>query len=169
MVFASVVKNDEILKTKPDLLEQMLNPNSTSEGTSDITLPAITSLDDIYETGVLCQARVFNDEENVIMPYVLNLFPMKKATLLGAVGSSEDVKPLVNVLAQELIEPVVLPSELDEVDEVNFKFLQKQYKRCFKIAPDERFVQYLNALSRSFNQSNVQGFIHMLLTCVSMP
>ncbi len=97
LVFASDLRNDEILKSKRDMLQQMLNPSASQESSSDITLPNITSLDDIYETGVLCEARVFEDKQNDFLPYVLNLFPQKKAVLMEGVGS--EVGPLMKVLA----------------------------------------------------------------------
>jgi len=54
-------------------------------------------------------------------------------------------------------------------DSVIFKFLKQQYLKCFKVAPDDRFLQYLTALERSFDTNEVQSFIHMILTCMSMP
>lgn len=50
-----------------------------------------------------------------------------------------------------------------------FKFLKQQYLKCFKIAPDEKFLAYLQFLERSFDQSRVHDFLNMLLTCVSLP
>jgi len=41
----------------------------------DISLPQIKELSDVYDIGVLCDAKVYKDEKNVFMPYVLNLFP----------------------------------------------------------------------------------------------
>jgi ATP-dependent Lon protease len=41
--------------------------------------------------------------------------------------------------------------------------------KCFNIAPDEKFVQYLQFLERNFDTNRVYDFIHMLLTCVSLP
>ena len=37
------------------------------------------------------------------------------------------------------------------------------------MAPDDRFKAYLSALQNNFRVSTVQGFIHMILTCMSMP
>jgi hypothetical protein len=34
----------------------------------------------------------------------------------------------------------ITEEELDPNDAVNLKFLQNQFKKCFKVAPDERFV-----------------------------
>lgn len=45
------------------------------EKNTDFTLPKIQSLDDVYDIGVLCEARAIHDETNPMMPYVLNLFP----------------------------------------------------------------------------------------------
>ena len=81
MVFASVVKNDEILKKGIDVMNAHLDLGQ--EKTSDFTLPKITSLDDVYDIGVLCEARAIHDETNPMMPYILNLFPQEKAQLVN--------------------------------------------------------------------------------------
>ena len=60
----------------------MLNKN---EPPQDFRIPDITSLSDVYETGVLCNAKAIHDPNNVFLPYVLNLFPIEKANLIGAV------------------------------------------------------------------------------------
>ena len=64
MVFASVIKNDEILKKKKDDIQKMLDPRKMmeQEETMDFNLPNIESLSDVYETGVLCNARANHDQ-----------------------------------------------------------------------------------------------------------
>jgi len=52
---------------------------------------------------------------------------------------------------------------------VILKFLKQQYLKCFKIAPDEKFLAYLQFLERNFDAKKVADFIYMLLTCVSLP
>lgn len=41
--------------------------------------------------------------------------------------------------------------------------------KCFKVTQDQKFITYLKFLETSFNLHNVQDFIHMLLTCLSLP
>jgi hypothetical protein len=41
--------------------------------------------------------------------------------------------------------------------------------RCFQLAPDEKFLAYLQFLERSFDIKKVHEFAYMLLTCVSLP
>ena len=50
-----------------------------------------------------------------------------------------------------------------------FKFIRQQYLKCFKIAPDEKFLTYLQFLERNFDITKINDFVHMLLTCVSLP
>jgi hypothetical protein len=75
------------------------------------------------------------------------------------------------VRIQPINEPAVTAEDLldDAKGSVVFKFLQTQLEKCYTVAPDERFRQYLNALSSSFDQRNVLSYIHMILTCISMP
>lgn len=58
---------------------------------------------------------------------------------------------------------------LPDKELVIFKFLKQQYMKCFKIAPDEQFVQYLQYLQQGRDTSNVYDFVNMLLYIVSMP
>ncbi len=51
-VFASIVKNDDLLRESQDLV-QVLQKGQQPRG-----LPQIKSIDDIYRIGVLCQAQV---------------------------------------------------------------------------------------------------------------
>jgi hypothetical protein len=78
MVFASVLKNDEVLKRETNIVQQMLDPRNLGDSnkTVDFELPNIKELSDVYETGVLCDSKVYHDEKNFFMPYVLNLFPV---------------------------------------------------------------------------------------------
>ena len=127
----------------------MLDPGK--ENQPDFSLPKIRDLSDIYETGVLCTARAIKDDKNFFMPYVLNLFPVEKATLISTVSKTEVVEPLCRVIVQKIHEEVLTEEDLGLNDTVIFKFLKQQYLKCFKIAPDDRFLNYLTALERSFN------------------
>ena len=40
-------------------------------------------MSDVYEVGVICDAKAIKDERNLFMPYILNLFPRQKARLIG--------------------------------------------------------------------------------------
>ena len=83
IVFASVVKNDEVLKRDTEIVEQLLDPRKMEQSESpDFSLPEITSIEDVYENGVICDARVFKDEKNLYMPYILNLFPKERALMI---------------------------------------------------------------------------------------
>ena len=80
-----MVKNDDVLKKGKDIMAQLLEPHrANQESSTDFHLPAIGSLEDVYSIGSLCNARVIKDDRNPLMPYILNLFPYQKATLLEA-------------------------------------------------------------------------------------
>jgi hypothetical protein len=99
MVFASVVRNDKILEQDGDILQQMLNPGGgRTEKVPDYTIPEITELADVYETGALCLTKVIHDERNTFMPYVVNLFPQQKAVLNLEHSNPNNVGPLSNVI-----------------------------------------------------------------------
>ena len=81
----------------------MLDPRKFDQNeTPDYSLPKIESLDDLYQTGVLCNVRVFKDDKNLFMPYILNLFPIEKALLMGAVSEDEKIGPLCRVIVQKI-------------------------------------------------------------------
>ena len=71
--------------------------------------------------------------------------------MIQAVNSDKQVEPLTRVIIEKLREEIVEADDLDTKQSVTFKFLQQQFLKCFKIAPDERFVQYLTALERSYD------------------
>lgn len=62
-------------------------------------LPAITSEDDVYKIGTLCQAKAIQDKTNAFTPYMLNLFPMQKAQLVSFLDKAE---PLARVEVKTL-------------------------------------------------------------------
>jgi hypothetical protein len=94
MVFATLLKNDLLLNKDSDVIDQMLHPEKSGRERKSLSIPDITSLDDVYETGVLCKMKAIKDEHNFLMPYILNLFPIEKATILSALHSEEQIKPL---------------------------------------------------------------------------
>ena len=73
------------------------------------------------------------------------------------------------MLVEKVEDQLVTEEELSLDDSVTFKFLKQQYLKCFKIAPDEKFLQYMTLLERNFDVNVVQSFMHMVLTCMSMP
>lgn len=169
-MFASVIKNDDVLKKNIDIVQQLLDPRKLDKNeTPDYSLPKITKLEDVYETGVLCNIRVFKDDKNLFMPYILNLFPYEKARVVSPVLIKEQLGPLSRVIVEKIHEELLHDEDLNLKDSVIFKFLKQQYLKCFKIAPDDRFLQYLTALERNFELTEVQSFIHMVLTCIAMP
>ena len=103
------------------------------------------------------------------MPYVLTLFPIEKAILDIDVVRSDVVEPLMHVTVKQIPNDVLTEAGLKIEDQVTFKFLKQQYLKCFKIAPDDRFLHYLASLEKSFDTNNVHSLIHMILTCISMP
>lgn len=108
VVFASVIKNDDILKREVDLVQQMLDPRKLEHDKQpDFNLPLIKSLDDVYQTGVLCNARVYKDEKNFFMPFILNLFPIEKAMLVSLVTQQEHIQPLCRVIIEKIREEMV--------------------------------------------------------------
>ena len=122
MVFASVLRNDAILHKEVDIVQQMLDPGKDKQ--PDFSLPKIQELSDVYETGVLCNARAIKDDKNFFMPYVLNLFPVEKATLVSTVSKSEMVEPLCRVIVEKIHEELVSETDLNLNDSVIFKFLK---------------------------------------------
>lgn len=94
----------------------------------------------MYETGVLCKSRLYKDEKNIFMPYAMTLFPIEKAKLVSAATSDEVIGPLCRVIVEKIHEEAVHEDELNLQDSVTFKFLKQQYLKCFKIAPDDRFL-----------------------------
>lgn len=127
----------------------------------------VEAASDVYSLGVICEAHPIHDANNVFMPYVLNLFAKEKAEMLNQV--SPKFEPLCVVRVQKIIEPAITEEDLSDPNKVVFKFLRKQLEKCYTTAPDERFRQYLNALSANFLATNAVSFVHMILTCVSMP
>jgi hypothetical protein len=110
--------------------------------------------------------KAYHDKQNPYSPFILNLFPLRKAVLSSFV---DPVAPLARVLVDEAKQPETQEQDLSGSDLVVLKFLKQQYLKCFKIAPDEKFLAYLQFLERSFDQNKVYDFLNMLLTCVSLP
>lgn len=133
------MRNDDILKREIDIVGQMLDPNRDDK-VVDYTIPKIKDLSDVYETGVLCDSKVFHDQKNFFMPYVLTLFPVEKAKLVSLVNDKEHVEPLCRVIVEKIYEEMQTEKDLNMNDSVIFKFLKQQYIKCFKIAPDDRFL-----------------------------
>lgn len=79
----------------------------------------------MYEIGVLCETKVIKDEKNLFMPYVLNLFPVEKAKLVGVVKEDEIIGPLTRVIVEKIREEMLTENELDTNQSVTFKFLQQ--------------------------------------------
>ena len=48
-------------------------------------------------------------------------------------------------------------------------FLRKQYLKVHKIAPDEKFLNYLGFLERNYDTDKASNFLYMLLTILSLP
>lgn len=72
---------------------------------------------------------------------MLNLFPITKGKLTTFV---DPVAPLARVLVDEIRRHDELTeSDLQPDELVIFKFIRQQYLKCFKIAPDEKFLTYL--------------------------
>ena len=137
-------------------------------------LTPITREDDIYRVGTLCQAKAIYDKQNPFSPYALNLYCVEKAKIVNFI---DQVMPLsrveVALLTGEMFTgpqgTALTETDLPEKELVIFKFLKQQYLKCFQIAPDDKFVQYLQFLERNFDTTRVYEFVHMLLTCVSLP
>ena len=79
----------------------------------------------MYEIGVLCETKVIKDEKNLFMPYVLNLFPVEKAKLVGVVKEDEIIGPLTRVIVEKIREEMLTENELDTNQSVTFKFLRQ--------------------------------------------
>jgi hypothetical protein len=63
----------------------------------------------------------------------------------------------------------VTEEQLDSKQTMIFKFLKQQYLKCFKVSQDQKFIAYLKFLEGNFDLNTVQGFVHMLLTCLALP
>ena len=165
-VFASIVKNDQILKDQTDALALM----QAAIGLKTPPyrgLPQITSDTDIYKIGTLCTAKAIHDKQNPYSPFVLNLFPLNKGMIISFI---DPVAPLARVEVSKSPDQSSLTQEdLQPHELVILKFLKQQYLKCFKIAPDEKFLAYMQFLERNFDTKKVSEFIYMLLTCVSLP
>jgi hypothetical protein len=83
----------------------MLDPHR-DEKQVDFSLPKISDLADVYDTGVLCDSKVFHDEKNFFMPYVLHLFPVEKAKLVSLVNDKETIEPLCRVIVEKIHEEI---------------------------------------------------------------
>ena len=103
------------------------------------------------------------------MPYILNIFPQSKATLNQLAIEDSIVGPLVPVIVDKVHEEKLSEEDLADEAQVTFKYLKHQFLKCYQLAPDDRFKHYLTALEATFDKNSVQAFIHMILTCVSMP
>jgi ATP-dependent Lon protease len=136
-------------------------------GQSPRGLPAIKSLDDIYRLGVLCQAKVQEDKQNPFSPYMLTMFPLTKAELAECMDPQ--VGPLARVRVNEVIEESLTEDLLSNKQAIVFKFLKQQYMKCFKVTQDQKFIAYLKFLESNFALEYVQDFVHMVLTCLSLP
>jgi hypothetical protein len=170
-VFASLVKNDTLIQKKQskDVIQQLQMRAELPRG-----LTMISREDDIYHIGTLCQAKVIFDKQNPFMPYALNLFCVEKAKIITFIDriaplSRVEVLPLSNDQFKGPHGTALEEKDLPHQELVIFKFLKQQYLKCFNIAPDEKFVQYLQFLERNFDTNRVYDFVHMLLTCVSLP
>lgn len=62
-------------------------------------LPPVKLETDIYKTGSICQVKTYHDKQNPYSPFILNLFPLRKAVLSSFV---DPVAPLARVLVDEV-------------------------------------------------------------------
>jgi hypothetical protein len=74
------------------------------------------------------------------MPYILNVFPIEKARLISTISTNEKVEPLCRIIAEKINEKIIQEEDLDPQMAVTFKFLKEKYLKCFKVAPDDRFI-----------------------------
>ena len=81
----------------------------------------------------------------------------------------DPVGPLARVRVLEIQEEKLKEEDLDPKQAIVFKFLKSLYMKCFKVTHDQKFIAYLKFLEANFNLNHVQDFIHMLLTCLSLP
>lgn len=98
---------------------------------------------------------------------MVTLFPVSKGKILECIDPV--VAPLCRVRADEILEEKVTEDGLDVSQQVLYKYLKQQYLRCYKITQDQKFIAYLQFLETTFRIEYVQDFVHMLLTCLSLP
>lgn len=79
---------------------------------------------------------------------MLTLYPVSKASILECLD--KEVGPLAKVRALELMEEKITEEQLSTGQSVVFKFLKNSYLKCFKIAPDQKFLAYLQFLEQNF-------------------
>jgi len=118
VVFASVVKDDGKFKNDLKKFQAMADP--AQDQYQDFKMPRITSLDDIYDVGTLCEARASKDEGNAFMPFVLNIFPREKAKLISGIQPNQIVEPLCPILVEKINDLPITEDELPDNTKVLF-------------------------------------------------
>ena len=132
-------------------------------------MPPITSLDDIYEVGALCQAQYQMNEGNAMAPYSLMIAPVEKARLVSAVLPDQVIEPLCTVIAEKISDPPMRTADLEQSDQVLYQYLQQQQARCLEIAPSQDFKLYMNVMFEKLPGSSVQSYLYKVLTLLTMP
>jgi hypothetical protein len=77
--------------------------------------------------------------------------------------------PIGIVKVKEIEDGSIKEQDLDMEQSVLFKFMKINYLKCFELAKDERFKQYLKYLEQSFILDEVHQFLNFLLTVISLP
>lgn len=95
----------------------------------NVGLPKIKMESDIYTVGTICHAKAIEDHKNPFNPYMLNLFPLRKARLTSFI---DPISPLARVLVDEIrLNDKVTERDLQPDELVIFKFINQQYLKCF--------------------------------------
>jgi hypothetical protein len=86
-----------------------------------IGLPKVKKESDIYKVGTICQSKAIHDLQNPFSPYVLNLFPQRKAEIASFI---DPVQPLARVEVNMVNDPSKLEADLKPEELVIFQFIR---------------------------------------------
>ena len=129
-------------------------------------MPDISRQTDVYKIGTVCQVKTLVQESKHFSPYVLKIYPIQRAEI------TEWLDPVVTPLCHVRVNP--LPDTyLEEIDlptdaQVLYKFLNRQFYQLTADSGDT-FSVYLQFLQRQFTTHEVNSFVYMLLTLISLP
>lgn len=130
-------------------------------------LPKITEIGDVYRIGSLCKIKASKDKsKGQELPYVLNLYPLYKAELTEFI---DPVAPLSRVITRTIVEEKLREHDLKPQEMILYKFLQQSYTKCFEIAPDQKFKDYMKFVEKNFDPSFIGSFVNMICTQMALP
>lgn len=143
-VCASVVwDSSKYMDSTEDLLK-LLQGGETSKILLP-TIPKVKSFSEVHDFGTLCRIKY---KENLgatplNSTYTMMVIPYQRAKIAEHVM---EPNPFGIVKVWEIEDKTLREQDLDMEQSVLFKFMKLSYTRCFELAKDERFKQYLKYL-----------------------